>query len=173
MSHKYSWITITVFVLLLDRVSKLLVMKYLFLDQPVEVLPFLNFTFVYNPGAAFDFLSKASGWQEWFFGGLAVVISCFIILWLFRLTKEQQWLRFALALVLGGTLGNLSDRICYHHVIDFIVFYYKDWSFPAFNIADSAISIGAIMLMLSIFLSNNFLEQNNSSENESKNEKTR
>lgn len=152
MNHKYSWILITLGVFLLDRISKMLVMQHLFLDQPLPLLPFLNFTFIYNPGAAFSFLSKASGWQEWLFGGLAVLVSCFIISWLLRLTKEQVWLRFSLALVLGGTLGNLVDRIFYHHVIDFILFYYGNNEFPAFNVADSAITIGAIILMINIFI---------------------
>lgn len=147
---KYLWILIAVSVFVLDRSSKDLALNHLVLEEPINILPILNLFLTYNTGAAFSFLGKASGWQEWLFIGIAISVSIFIIIWLIRLKHTQALLRTSLALILGGSLGNLYDRIMYHKVIDFIDFFYKDWHYPIFNIADSAICIGAFLLLLDL-----------------------
>jgi signal peptidase II len=143
------WLWITVLVLLLDQATKLWADAYLELAQPVPILPFFNLTLLYNTGAAFSFLADAGGWQRWLFSGIAVLVSGFILLWMAKLKRSQLWLGCALALILGGAIGNnLIDRLIYGHVIDFIDVYYQQWHWPVFNIADSAITIGAIMLLI-------------------------
>ncbi len=142
------WLTISAVVLLLDQGSKLLAESLLGYHQPVPLLPMLNFTLSYNPGAAFSFLGDASGWQRWLFSGFAVVISIVLVIWLRRLPASERWMRWALALLLGGALGNLIDRLVHGHVIDFIHVYYDRWHYPIFNIADCGITIGAIMILI-------------------------
>ena len=119
--------------------------------QPVAVAPHLNFTLTYNTGAAFSFLRDAGGWQRWFFSALALGVAVFVVVWLKRLPAPARWLPCALALVLGGAVGNLIDRLLRKDgaVVDFIDVYYQSWHFPAFNVADSAISVGAVMLLVS------------------------
>lgn len=141
------WLWVAVFVLIADRVSKQLALYYLSDYVPVPVLPFFNLTLAYNTGAAFSLLSHASGWQTWLFGGLAIVVSIGLLLWLKRLSPSQRWMGIALTFILGGALGNLWDRVSYGHVIDFIELYAWGWYWPAFNIADSMICIGAIMIL--------------------------
>ncbi len=121
------------------------------LHQPVPVIPFLNLTLTHNTGAAFSFLSDAGGWQRWFFAGLTIVVSIIIVVWLTRLKPGQRWLPVSLSLVLGGALGNLWDRLVIGAVVDFIDVYYRTWHWPAFNLADSAICVGAVMLVVSTF----------------------
>ncbi len=121
------------------------------LHQPVPVIPFLNLTLTHNTGAAFSFLSDAGGWQRWFFAGLTIVVSIIIVVWLTRLKPGQRWLPVSLSLVLGGALGNLWDRLAIGAVVDFIDVYYGTWHWPAFNLADSAICVGAVMLVVSTF----------------------
>jgi signal peptidase II len=140
------WLWITVVVLLLDRITKNAAYYYLAAGIPHPVMPFLNFTLAYNKGAAFSFLNSASGWQMWMFGCIAVGVSLTLLIWLKRLSYQQRWVSIALALIIGGALGNLWDRLSYGHVIDFIDFYVSQWHWPVFNIADSAICIGAFML---------------------------
>lgn len=142
-----SWAWISVLVIILDQVSKILADNFLHYHQPVDVMPFFNLTLMYNKGAAFSFLASAGGWQRWFFLVLTSVVSIFIFMWLKKL-KPQQVLQYsALALILGGAIGNLIDRAIYGHVIDFIDVYYQQHHWPAFNIADSAIFVGAILLI--------------------------
>ncbi|MGR9100029.1 MAG: signal peptidase II, partial [Gammaproteobacteria bacterium] len=117
----------------------------------IAVLPYFNLTYVHNTGAAFSFLSDAGGWQRWFFAGLAVVISAVLGVWLDRLKKSEILLAVSLSLVLGGAIGNLIDRLVYGYVIDFLDFYYKSWHWPAFNVADSAISLGVALMLLESF----------------------
>jgi signal peptidase II len=148
---KNYWIFITIFVFGLDRFTKILAINYLRFEPPLNVLPIFNLIFTFNKGSAFSFLNKASGWQEWLFIGVAIIVSIFLIIWLYKITVNHIWLKVALALVLGGTLGNLYDRIIYHSVIDFLDFYFRYWHYPTFNIADSVICIGAIMLIIDIF----------------------
>lgn len=141
-----SWLWIAVLVFILDQASKYLALAFLDEYQPHPVMPFFNLTLAYNKGAAFSFLNNASGWQTWFFGMLAIVICVGILIWLKRLSYQQRWLSIALSLIVGGALGNLVDRVHYGHVIDFIELYVSYYHWPVFNIADSAVCIGAFML---------------------------
>ena len=114
----------------------------------------LDWTLAYNTGAAFSFLAGASGWQRWLFTLIAVVVSVVLVVWLKRLKADETWLAVGLALVLGGALGNLVDRVVFGHVVDFILVHWQSsWYFPAFNLADSAITVGAILLALDMFKS--------------------
>lgn len=142
------WVWVSVLVIVLDQLTKLWVSSSLSYAEPVPVMPFFNLTLMYNTGAAFSFLSEAGGWQRWFFAVVAVVISTVLLVWLKRLRADQRWLAVAITLVLGGALGNVWDRLYLGHVIDFIDVYYRHWHWPAFNIADSAIFIGAVMLII-------------------------
>ncbi len=147
------WLWLSLAVIALDQFTKQLAEHYLELHQPVAVVPGFNLMLAYNTGAAFSFLHDAGGWQRWFFAGLSTVISAGIVWWMWRLERTERWMAVALALILGGALGNLWDRIVLGHVVDFIQIYYRQWAYPAFNIADSAITIGAIMLIIdSLFL---------------------
>jgi signal peptidase II len=143
---RYLWVSVVVIVL--DQASKWAALKYLTRHVEMPLLPFLNLTLVYNTGAAFGFLSGASGWQNVFFIAVAVVASVIVVLMLRRLEAKDMQLVVALTLVLGGALGNLIDRLLHGYVIDFIDFYIGSWHFWTFNVADSAITIGAILLVL-------------------------
>ena len=138
-------------VLVADQVSKQVVIANMQLFDSIDLLPFFNLTYVRNYGAAFSFLSDAGGWQRWFFTFIAVVISCVLAVWLARNSKTQLKLNLALSLVLAGAIGNLIDRSIYGYVIDFLHLYYQNWHYPAFNIADSAICIGAALLIWDSF----------------------
>lgn len=142
------WVWISVLVIFLDQVTKYVAISELQLHQPLAVMPLFNLTLMYNTGAAFSFLSDAAGWQRWFFTIVALVVSSVIVVWLYRLPKGSTWLAIALALILGGALGNVWDRLTLGYVVDFIQVYYQNWFFPAFNVADSAITVGAIMLII-------------------------
>lgn len=143
---KYLWIAIVV--LVLDQITKQLAEQYLVFHVPIPVIPFFNLTLSYNTGAAFSFLEDAGGWQRWFFIVLALVVSVVIYIWMRKLDASEKWITIALALVLGGAIGNVVDRILFGHVIDFIHVYYEQWSWPIFNIADSAISIGVTIMII-------------------------
>lgn len=145
------WLWLALAVLILDQLSKVVAQELLSVHEPVALLPSLNLFLTYNTGAAFSFLRDAGGWQRWLFAVLATAVSVLIVLWLRRLPSAQRWLAAALALVLGGALGNLVDRLFRPGggVVDFIDVYYGTWHWPAFNLADSAISIGAVMLLWS------------------------
>jgi signal peptidase II len=133
---------------IVDQITKAAATHYLTMHTQVELIPGLNFTLMHNTGAAFSILSQAGGWQRWFFIVLAGTVSIAIIFWLANLPAKNRWMASALALILGGATGNLWDRIMLGYVVDFIDVYYLDWHWPAFNIADSAITIGAIMLII-------------------------
>jgi signal peptidase II len=141
------WLGLSLLAVILDQSSKLAIAGSMQLYQSIPIMPYFNLTYVHNTGAAFSFLSEAGGWQRWFFAGLAVVISAVIAVWLARLKQHETLLAVALSLVLGGAMGNLIDRLAYGYVIDFLDVYYQTWHWPAFNIADSAITLG-VMLML-------------------------
>ena len=145
------WLWVTVVLLILDQVTKYVVSTQMQLYQSIELLPVFNFTYVHNYGAAFSFLSEAGGWQRWFFSIIAISISVLLTYWLKKLPAKNLVLCGAYSLVLAGALGNLYDRLTYGYVIDFIHVYYDTWHFPAFNIADSAICIGAGLLLLDAF----------------------
>jgi signal peptidase II len=142
------WLWLSALVIILDQLSKYAMTQWLVYHQPENLFPGLNLTLVHNTGAAFSFLSEAGGWQRWFFIVLTSGISIALLVWLKTLPRQRRWLGAALALVLGGALGNLWDRINLGYVIDFIDVYYKTWHWPAFNVADSAICIGAVMLII-------------------------
>jgi len=134
-------------VLLFDQLSKWWALSNLKLGIPEEVLSFLNWLLLFNPGAAFSFLAQSSGWQRWFFTVLGLLASAYIF-WLLRKSQQDKLLSFALSLILGGALGNVLDRIMYGAVVDFIDLYYQHWHWPAFNLADSAICVGAALIVL-------------------------
>ncbi|NOU12651.1 MAG: signal peptidase II [Methylococcaceae bacterium] len=145
------WLWLSLLALGLDQGSKILVDNSMQLFESIPVLPYFNLTYVHNTGAAFSFLSEAGGWQRWFFAGLALVISVVITFWLARLKSHETLLAVALALVLGGAVGNLIDRLAYGYVIDFLDVYVDNWHWPAFNIADSAITLGVVLMLLESF----------------------
>ncbi len=153
MLKQFGWLSVLVIVL--DQATKYLAETLLEMHQPVPVLPSFNLMLTYNTGAAFSFLANAGGWQRWFFLGLGTLVSIGLIVWLGRLKPGEQWLAVALALILGGAIGNLIDRAWLGQVIDFIQLYYDHWYFPAFNLADSAITIGATLLVLESLWSRN------------------
>lgn len=142
------WLTLSLLVIGADQLTKIAAEAELQLHEAVPVMPFFNLTLAYNEGAAFSFLSDAGGWQRWLFSGLAVVISLVITFWLRRLSSAERLTGFGLALILGGAIGNLIDRLAYGHVIDFIQLYYDRWYWPAFNLADSAITVGVVLLLI-------------------------
>lgn len=139
-------------VILLDQWSKQMVERHLDYAQVIEVLPFFNLTLHYNSGAAFSFLSDAGGWQRWFFSGIAITVSAVLLVWIYRIASQQRLLAIALSLILGGAVGNLIDRLHLGHVVDFLSFHWGPHYFPAFNIADAAISIGAVLMILDMLI---------------------
>jgi signal peptidase II len=152
---KLGWLWLTVVVIVLDQISKLYFENSLSLYEQIVIIPdYFSWTLAYNTGAAFSFLADAGGWQRWFFAAVALVVSGVLLVWMKGLKQHETWVAIALALVLGGALGNLYDRVAYGHVIDFILVHWQSrWYFPAFNLADSAITLGAIMLVLDMFRS--------------------
>jgi len=140
------YFVIATLTLLLDQLSKWSALSNLQMGVPEPVLPFLNWLLLFNPGAAFSFLAQGSGWQRWFFSILGLV-ACVYIVWLLRKSQNDKLLCLALSLILGGALGNVLDRIMYGAVVDFIDLHCANWHWPAFNIADSAIFIGATLII--------------------------
>ncbi|WP_024462539.1 signal peptidase II [Marinimicrobium sp. LS-A18] len=143
----WRWYILAIVVIVLDQISKHWVSAALTYGEPVVFTPFFNFTLLHNPGAAFSFLSDAGGWQRWFFTVVAAVVSVVLVIWLARVS-EKRYEALALALILGGAIGNLYDRVVLGYVVDFIVVHYQDYYWPAFNIADSAITVGAALLIM-------------------------
>ena len=146
------WYGLAVVVVLLDQYTKSLATAELTYGRPVEVFSWFNLTLQHNSGAAFSFLSNAGGWQRYFFSAIAIVISLVLVVWLYRLGREQRLLALSLGLILGGAIGNLWDRLVLGYVVDFISVHYGGSYFPAFNVADSAISVGAVCMLLDSFL---------------------
>jgi signal peptidase II len=145
------WLWLSVISLVLDQWSKIAVDQSFDLYESVPITSFFNLTYVHNLGAAFSFLSEAGGWQRWFFTVIAATISTILIIWIYRLKNHETLLAVALALVLGGAVGNLIDRVAYGYVIDFLDFYYQGGHWPAFNIADSSIFLGVFLMLLENF----------------------
>jgi signal peptidase II len=149
------WLWLSLIVVLLDQATKWLVMTGLEPFEVIEIVPNLNLTLMFNPGAAFSFLAEAGGWQRWLFAAFALGISGALVVWLVRLRPHERALGLALALIIGGAIGNLIDRVLLGHVIDFVQVYlpfiplamFNPW--PAFNVADSAISLGVVILLVS------------------------
>jgi len=151
----FAWLLMSVVIIVLDLWTKGLATESLTLYRPVELTSWLNMTLAHNYGAAFSFLSDAGGWQRWLFTGLASVVTLVLIVWLWRLPANEKLTGAALGLIIGGAVGNLIDRIMNGYVVDFIYVYYRGWHWPAFNLADSAITGGVILLLLDgLFLSN-------------------
>jgi signal peptidase II len=141
------WLGLSGLIILIDLLSKIFVKNNLAEGASKVVTSFLNWTLVFNPGAAFSFLAHADGWQRWFFTGLGI-IAAIVIIWLIRKNAYQTLFALAMSLILSGAIGNVIDRIVYGAVVDFIDIHYAGWHWPAFNIADSAITLGVILLIL-------------------------
>jgi signal peptidase II len=142
------WLGIAAIVILLDQLSKITITKLFRYGEEMVITSYFNLVLAYNKGAAFSFLSTESGWQRYFFTGIGIVAAAYII-WLLRKHSGQRLFCWALALILGGALGNVIDRLMYGHVIDFLDFHWRGFGhFPAFNVADSAITVGAALFVL-------------------------
>ena len=150
-THPAAWLWLSLAVVVLDQSTKFLVTRFLELYERVDVLPVLDFTLLHNTGAAFSLLADASGWQRGFFVTLGLLVSLALVVWLWRLPRGERLLSISLALIIGGAVGNVIDRIAHGYVIDFIHAHWGAAYFPAFNIADSAITIGAGLLLLDAF----------------------
>lgn len=148
MRRPLRWLWLSLLVVVLDLGSKALASSLLIYGQPVEVLPVFNLTLLHNTGAAFSFLATHDGWQRWLFALLAVGASIGLSIWLTRLKRGEVLLAGSLALIIGGALGNLYDRLVHGYVVDFFSFHWESSYFPAFNLADTAITLGAIGLIL-------------------------
>lgn len=146
---KYLWLSLAI--IIADQISKTVMVNWLDLYETVPVLPFFNLTMAHNTGAAFSFLAGAGGWQRWFFVVLAAVISAVLIIWMRRLAQTAKLEAISLALIIGGAIGNVIDRLIYGYVIDFLDVYAGSYHWPAFNIADSAICVGAVLLIIDSF----------------------
>ncbi|WP_438971471.1 signal peptidase II [Methylophaga sp.] len=145
------WLNLSALIIILDQLTKWVSISLLELHETVAVLPFFNFTLAHNYGAAFSFLASAGGWQRWFFVVLAATVSIALTIWMKKLKPTAKLEASALALIIGGAIGNVIDRFVHGYVIDFIDVYYGSYHWPAFNIADSAICIGAVLLILDSF----------------------
>jgi len=145
------WYGLSLLVIVLDQLSKQFAEAQLVYHKSIAMFPGFNFTLMYNEGAAFSFLSDAGDWKRWFFTTLSLGVSIVLIVWIKRLESDKRILAAGLALILGGAIGNVIDRILFGHVIDFIDVYYQSHHWPAFNIADSAIVLGACLLILDMF----------------------
>jgi len=150
-THPAAWLWLSAAVIALDQATKFLVARFFELYERVEVLPVLDFTLLHNTGAAFSMLAGASGWQRPFFVTLGIAVSVVLLVWMWRSPRGDKLLPVALALVLGGAVGNVIDRVRLGYVIDFIHAHWGAAYFPAFNIADSAITVGAALLIVDAF----------------------
>jgi signal peptidase II len=145
------WLWLSLLVVVLDQATKWLAVGLLDPYRPVPLAPLLNLTLMFNEGAAFSFLSSAGGWQRWFFAGFALVMSVVLVVWLLRLKPRDRLMAAALSLVAGGAVGNLIDRVLAGRVVDFVDVYVGEWHWPAFNVADSAITVGVGLLLIASF----------------------
>lgn len=150
MKKKWPWFLLSLAVLLIDQLTKYWAESSLVPYEPEAVFSMFNFTLAYNTGAAFSFLSGAGAWHRWFFAGFSVVMSFVLAIWLMRLEPTEKLQSLAISLILGGAVGNLYDRAAFGHVIDFIDFYYENHHWPVFNLADSAICLGAVLLLIDL-----------------------
>lgn len=146
------WYRFAIVVVIVDQLTKLFATMHLEFNVPHEILPVLNLTLHHNTGAAFSFLYDAGGWQRWLFSAIALAAGVFISIWMARLKRGQTLLMASLALVLGGAIGNVIDRLRFGYVVDFISVHWHEHAFPTFNIADSAITVGAALLLLDMLL---------------------
>ena len=141
------WLGLALLLLIADQFTKVLILGYYRLGDATYVTSFFNVVRVHNTGAAFSFLASASGWQRWFFTAIGIAAAVFII-WMLKSHAGQKLFSFAMACILGGAIGNVIDRVLHGYVVDFLDFHFGNWHFPAFNVADSAITVGAICLIL-------------------------
>ena len=141
------WLGLAFIILIVDQFTKVLIVGYYSLGDSTYVTSFFNVVRVHNTGAAFSFLAGASGWQRWFFTVIGLVAAA-VIIWMLKAHPGQRLFSFAMACILGGAIGNVIDRLMYGYVVDFLDFHWRGWHFPAFNVADAAISIGAACLIL-------------------------
>lgn len=151
MAKMHKWIVLAVLIVLIDQASKLWVLANFTRQDVMQLTPWLNFILAFNYGAAFSFLGDAGGWQRWFFTALAVGVSAVLIVWIYRLPTNARWMPLTLSLILGGAVGNVIDRVRFGYVVDFIDFHIGSWHFATFNVADMAITVGAIMLLIDAF----------------------
>ena len=142
------WLWLSALAIVLDLGIKYVASNTLSYAQPVEVLPIFDLTLLHNTGAAFSFLADAGGWQRWVFAVIALVVSVMLVLWLRKTPRNQWWLGLGLSMVLGGAIGNLYDRLVHGYVVDYLSFHYAGWYFPAFNLADVCITVGAGLLII-------------------------
>lgn len=147
---KWPWFLLAALIIVFDQGSKYLAFMSLDPYQPVPVIPGLNITLAFNTGAAFSFLSNAGEWHRWFFAAFSAIVSSALLIWILRTPKSAHLQLAAISFILGGALGNLLDRALLGYVIDFIQVYYKNYYWPIFNIADSAICIGAVLLLVDL-----------------------
>ncbi len=155
------WLLLSLIVIVIDQVTKIWADSVLQYHQPVPMMPMFNLTLAYNTGAAFSFLSDAGGWQRWFFIGLTAIISSVLFRWIWTMRAEERLHAAALSLILGGAIGNLIDRVWFGYVIDFIDVYYNTHHWPIFNVADSAITLGVILLIYDLIFNQHPDEQTN------------
>ncbi|MFO2484660.1 signal peptidase II [Legionella pneumophila serogroup 9] len=149
---KWPWLVLSFLVIICDQLSKYWVGVLLTPYKPMSVMPMLNFTLAFNTGAAFSFLSGAGDWHRWFFAGFSFLMSIILLIWLVRTPEQARFQSVGISLILGGAIGNLIDRGLHGYVIDFIDVYYKHHHFATFNVADSAICIGAAILVLDLLI---------------------
>ena len=161
LSNPWVGFVLAAVVIGLDQYTKALASAELQYRVPVEITAWFDLMLAHNTGAAFSFLASAGGWQRWFLAGVALVVSLVVSVWLTRLKHSEQLLGIALGLVLGGGLGNLIDRVSLGYVVDFISWHYNDWYWPAFNIADSAICVGAVLLVWDSFYGESSKQEQN------------
>ncbi|MCW8400200.1 signal peptidase II [Legionella sp. PATHC038] len=147
---KWPWFLLSFAVIVFDQASKYLVGVLLTPYKPLPVFPMFNLTLAYNSGAAFSFLSGAGDWHRWFFAGFSLIVSMILVIWLYRTASQAKLLLAGISLILGGAVGNLFDRAFHGYVIDFLDVYYKHHHFATFNVADSAICIGAGFFLLDL-----------------------
>jgi signal peptidase II len=147
------WLWLTLLMLVADQLTKYWVVSHFTLYESVAVMPFFNFTYMQNTGAAFSFLADAGGWQRWFFTAIAIIVTTVLLVWMKKTPREQKLLPIAFALVISGALGNVIDRLQFGYVVDFLDFYLGSYHWPAFNIADAAIFIGAALILYDGFTS--------------------
>lgn len=143
-----AWLWLSVLAIVLDLGIKYVASNTLTYATPVEILPIFDLTLLHNTGAAFSFLADAGGWQRWVFAVIAVGVSVMLVIWLRKTPRNQWWMGLGLSLVLGGAIGNLYDRLVHGYVVDYLSFHYGGWYFPAFNLADVCITVGAGLLII-------------------------
>ena len=147
-----AWLWLSAFVVVADQATKALIVTTFELYDRVQVLPIFGITRLHNTGAAFSFLASAGGWQRWFFVAIAIAVTALVCVWLKRMPRTgESWLAASLSLIVGGAIGNVLDRLFRGHVVDFLSFHWERWFFPAFNVADAAITAGAVILLIESF----------------------